>query len=519
VFTPDEVAGVCKVRSRKMFATATEGESGFVSYSFPISINPVTLYVGRPQTGSPLFGSADCSWRLTYEPLEIDEEFAITHIDGHVNCLKLPDFSFAIDYPFGDETCPGTITFEQFSYQKIPYKARWPVGQEETITLDTQCGSCTEACYILAVKRGNASNYDYIDAVEECEEFVWNDEEQGWKTESEFIEHIEVEGVCYIKLTTWATETLQGDLIAIDECAVGMVLTFKDELGNWVQISCNLCHCWEHICGECRCICETVCLLGIDDGAVLGPYEAQWNSRLFRWETGITGVPLIGVGKNLPSDDCQVTVEGFESVDLDNNCGDAVSFTVINSEEDQEENGLRLWIGFCKACEGSCDGGTCLSDCEDVPQILYATVSPLPWTPMLGCEGYPASDCFEEFVIPLVQMFIPTLLNPAGEWRWIGAMNFQCRGCDTGGNPGDAEYRTTLAMIDIGCDGLGSLSVTGINRGGTSRTVVVDLEFDLPCNGYGSWTDLEVGEEVSGSDMLCCNNGAGWKVTLTDVAP
>ena len=524
VFTPNVIEGVCAVRSYRMRPYTQEGNSGRVFYSFPISTNSVVLSVGAPSVDSDLFGIAECTWRMQY--LDIDEEYEITHIEGEVNCLQLPTFSLDVNFPFGANFCLGTVTFAQFTYQKIPYRRRWTVGQEEIVTLDTQCGDCLTGCYVLAIKRGGPSVYGEEEG--ECKEFGWDYEQQAWINQSEKIEHVEVEGICYLRLTTWKTATLEGDLILIEECDLGMVLTLQDELGNWVQVSCNTCSCWEHICGQCRCVCETLCMYGIFGTTLLGPFELNWNSELLRWEPDdLADAPIVGIGRK-ENGDCYAGIANFDPLsteddaqtsDLLNLCGDSPSFTFMNSFDDQKINGLKLWAAYCKQCEGSCQMGTCLSQCENVPKILYAKVSPMAWTPMLGCEGSPASDCFEEFYIPLIQIFVPSIFDVAGEWRWVGAASFSCRGCDTGGNPDYKTYRNSVATMDLGCDGLGSLTITGETGAGGTDSVTIDIDFVLPCDGaYGSWTLLGPWEATNGSAMLCCNE-AGFSVTVSEDEP
>lgn len=515
VFTPDTPAGACKVRSWKMIPSKPETIEPRVLYSATVGGSTLTLSAGTPVLGSPLHGTAECTWRMQYG--ETDEEVEITHLDGQVNCLRLPEFSIEVDIPVNEVSCPGTITFAQFVYEKVPYVNRWH-GASIEAPLDTACGLCTDACTVLAIKRGDESDYGYSSGVE-CEEFIWDATEQAWIKDSERIEFFEVEGVCYLKLVAWATATLQGDLIALEHCTLGLVRTLRDELGNWVQISCNPCSCWEHICGTCRCLCEKMCVIGIDDGVLTGPWELDWDSELLQWwDSGDETAPVIAIGKS-EAGNCQITHGDYDPIAIDNTCGNNISFVFTNDAEDQETNGIQVLAGWCKQCVGSCDNGTCLSDCDEVPKELYATVYPLDWTPMLGCEGFPATDCFEQFVIPMVQLFVPSVLNPAGEWRWIGATTFQCRGCDTGGNPDHATYRTTVATIDIGCDGLGSLSVTGVNSSGASRTETVDINFTLPCGTYADWSFLGPWEETNAGDMLCCDNGAGFGISISDTAP
>lgn len=515
VHTPTTITADCKVRSYKLLPLKPETAETRVNYSANIGGTTLTLSAGEPVLGSPLHGTAACTWRMEYGAT--DEEVEITHLDGEVNCLRLPEFSVAANVPNGDVDCNGTITFAQFTYDKVPYLNRWH-GAAIEAALTTPCGDCTDACTVLAIKRGDESDYGYSETVD-CEEFIWDVTEQAWIKDSERIEFHVVEGVCYLRLTTWATATLQGDLIAVDNCTLGLVRTLRDELGNWVQISCNPCYCWEHICGTCRCLCGTLCVIGIDDGTLTGPWELPWDSELLQWwDESDETAPVITLTRS-DSGGCQVEYSDYDPIAIDDTCGNNVSFVFTNSQEDQETNGIQVLAGWCKQCVGSCDSGTCLSDCSEVPKELYATVYPLDWTPMLGCEGSPATLCFEEFVIPMVQLFVPSVSNPAGEWRWIGATTFQCRGCDTGGQPANATYRTTVATIDIGCDGLGTLSITGVNSSGASRTETVAIDFVLPCGTYADWSSLGPWEEVNAGDLLCCDNGAGFGVTISDVAP
>lgn len=516
VFTPTSPTTTCKVRSWKLLPQRASDSTSRTTYTISVGGSDLTLSVGAVTIDSALWDYAACSWRMQYAPLSVDEEHEIVFTEDDINCLQAPAFSLPITlevivdgYP---EDCPGTITFSAHTLDKIPYRNKW-FGSSIEAALAATCGSCENVCTVLSVKRGDAASYNYIP--DSCDEFTWDPTEGAWIFGDERIDIVEVDYQCYLQLTSFDTATLEGDLIAIapGACSLGMVLTVKDLIGNWAKISCSPCSCWKHVCGTCRCICDTLCVIGMEGDYIQGPYELPWDGDLFQW--GGDGHDLTISLSEAEDKSCQVLLDGFdEPVAIDNTCGANLSFLFNRSVEDTLAYGIKFYAGFCKACEGSCNAGTCLSECEEVPRLLFAKVSALDWTPMLGCEGFPASQCFEDFSIPIFQFFVPTTLNPAGEYRWQGSQTFQCRGCDTGGNPSFAEYRTNIATVDIGCDGLGSLTITGPDSGGTPRTVTVDIVFDLPCNG-GSW-ELGPWSAVNATgSMLCCNE-AGFSVSLSE---
>lgn len=523
VFRPgaaDDAASVkCRVRSFKMLATTgdTAPANQRTTYSATIGGNQIELSVGEPEYGSPLHGYAYCTWRLYSYELGVDEEWEVTHDQHSINCLKLPDFLIEnVDVPYTiDEveySCVGNIEFVAWEMDKVPYQARhWDLDYE-TQSLTTACGVCNEVCSVLAVYRGTEADYGYSDD-DSCIEFSWDSANQKWvnNTTNESILLTEVDGECFLELSNWAEVTFEGDLVAINsgECTTDMIKTIRDELGNWVKIACKPCSCFEHICGTCRCVPETLCVIGVEDGYLVGPYELTWDPEYLHW----TGDLTISIGSNYEGN-CELSLGSFESVEIDNTCGHNISFLFTYSAAQQAAGYTDFYAGWSKACEGSCTSGTCLSLCDDVPEVLYAHIYPKSWTPALGCEGFPASDCFEPFIVPVVQMYVPTVSNPAGEWRWIGRGSFDCRGCDTGGNPSFKEYQTTVVNIDIGCDGLGSATFTGPSETGPgTATETVDIDFSLPC-GSSYWS-LGPFDAANDGNLICCNE-AGFRVYISD---
>jgi hypothetical protein len=91
---------------------------------------------------------------------------------------------------------------------------------------------------------------------------------------------------------------------------------------------------------------------------------------------------------------------------------------------------------------------------------------------MLGC---PEEElCFATITISLAQIFISTLANPAGEYRWIGSGMISCRICTNG------TYRNHIIQIDIACDGTGFFTLIGPNAEDVSPPQ--PLFVPIPCN-------------------------------------
>lgn len=510
VFTPDvdeygdPTLQGCRTQSRKMLATPNTNGTR-TEYTTSINGNDIILSVGQPEYGSPLNEYAYCTWRFQSYSLGIDEEVEVTHNKGEVNCLQLPEFY--ANYLEG--ACGGEITFEAWEMKKVPYQKRH-FGETGSTDLYPGCGYCDQICTLLAVYRGTDEDYGYSDD-DSCIEFEWDEYERKWSNydTGEEILLVEEYDECYLELRNWAEETFEEDRIILNagECTTSLVKTIRDELGNWVKIACKPCSCWKHICGTCRCVPDTICVTGEIGGYPAGG-ELIWDSEYLHWSDGYITISMY----ENDNGQCEVAGGGLEPAVVE--CGQDFFFTILPTDEQVAAGYTDFLSGWAKQCAGTCGGGGSCFACDDVPETLYCLVYPREWTPALGCEGSPTSNCFEPISVSLSQRFVPTALNPAGEWRWIGTQTFECRGCDTGGNPGFKEYRSTRVDIDMGCDGVGSATFTGESALGGTATEVIDFLFSVPC-GDGEYWDLGPYTVDSGGLLICCNE-AGFVIQISD---
>jgi hypothetical protein len=488
VFTPDEITEQCRVKAWRAKPSVVLSRA---VYAFNIPSNSaLNLSVGADADGYP----GTCTWRVEFQSGYIDESVAINH-SGAVHCQAPPEFVIEnVNVPYypvdsAPVDCFGTITFTASPEAKVPFEYIWK--DQPQYVEGVTCGSCYQLCAVLCVKAGNEYESEY-----ERENFIWNEDDQQWNGRARsghYITIVEESGKCYLRLDSVSQPTLQGDLIEITECAEGMDLTAVDYDGNYVRISCNPCSCWRHLCGSLRCVCPELCVVGVQDGELIEPFSIEWDYENRRW-----GDDTFSVTPGRDSyGNCIATVTGYaDPVAIDNNGGDEIAFTVSEPLDDQLESGVVNFLSInCKNCAPSCGIGTCLSVCDDVPAVLYAEVSPAPWTDMLGCQ--PPEGCFSAITIPLVQVFVPTALNPAGEYRWQGCGVIACKNCSS------ATVTNHLVCIDIGCDGLGTFSVQG-----PEITVPCFVQFGItiPCN-TGDVIDEELDRIDCDGLTLCCDEG------------
>lgn len=497
LFTPDTPSGNCATKAWTMEPSTSGTRS---TYSFSPNGDTIELSVGADEDGYP----GSCTWRLYSAALSIDESQAINH-SGAIHCQAPPAFtieSFNLikyDSVGTPSDCFGTITFTEKTLAKVPFIYRWQ-GQEEFAAVS--CGSCSQICQVLCVRRGNeydSTTYTRVD-------FLWDEYTQQWNANDDsghYLTLFEEYGQCYLKLDSITPATLQGDLVLIDPtaCSTGMDIMVTDEVGDYIKISCNPCSCWRYVCGSCRCVCRDLCVVGMEDGVLVSPFTISWDKDALRW-----GDDTFSVTPSRDADgNCQATVTGYaDPVAMPNACGSNLAFRVSESVADQLSTGLVNYLYFsCQNCAVECGNGTCLDACDEVPKILYAEVSADNWTAMLGCD--PMVLCFETITIALAQVFVSTLSNPAGEYRWIGCGIISCKDCTP------ATRKNYLVCIDIGCDGVGTFSVDG-------EDVVVrcseSISFTLPCEGSAVW-DFSFGPFACDGLNGCCDEG-GFLVTITE---
>jgi len=466
-------------------------------YSFSPNGDLITLSVGGETAEEGYMG--ECTWKLFSEALSLNESRLIDH-SGAVHCQAPPEFVIeGFNYVRYDSEgypsdCYGTITFSEKTFAMVPFHYRWQ-GQEEFAAVT--CGSCSQICQVLCVRRGNEYESDYTRT-----DFVWDPESVRWNARDDsghyFTLHQEY-GNCYLKLDSISPLTLQGDLILIDEaaCSLGMNLTVVDEDGDYIKISCNPCSCWRYLCGAFRCACRQLCGVGVLAGELVEPFSLDWDTDNLRWgDDSFSVTPTRG-----DDGQCLVSVTGFdEPVAVEQTNDGSFGFGISQSTADMLEEGSATYYYFrCKNCDEDCNGGTCLSDCEDVPSVIYADVSPANWTEMLGCS---LELCFTPITIPLSQVFIGTIANPAGEWRWIGIGVISCRTCLS------ATHTNHIVSIDIGCDGNGTFTLIG--PGGTGGTPI-SFSIAVPCNS--GVFDATI--NIDTSTPLCCDE-AGFILEISE---
>jgi len=533
IFEPDTPTDYCVSRGWLIGFTQESGQRAKWTIGLQ-GPGAVTVSVGKPDPVNSDFPYADCTWNLEIGGEAVtDAEYEVDHF-GEFNCLTPPawiveNINVPVTVPNEPELvdCFGTLTVTEYKKQPLPFVRRfWYTDQTfpDFLVDNNACAACYAdgACVILCVRRNDPGN----PGQQLQNDFSW-DGNGHWingNDGSEVLEFTEVEGVCKLRIVSLNPSIWDGDLIDIDPdaCGIGMNLSASDDVGNWVNISCNKCSCWEYICGDvgddtgCRCICKELCVISATDGVISD--VAVWNQATFDYpdpELSTHGwidpdgdydlSERLVIQRNGDDGTCELTHTNYsEPSKISNNCGDEISFHFSDTLKEMLESGVSNWTtGWCKTC-GPCDVGTCLSECQDVPNRLTAEISPATWTPALGCDD--GVLCFTAFTIILVLVFDVTI-GQAGEWRWRGQAVFACHGCDTGGHPEIETPRNYLAELDIGCDG----SVLWSVRNETD-SCSEEFAFELPCGPGASW-DLEFIADRIG--CLCCDE-AGFIINVTE---
>lgn len=479
IFTPDAGQGTvynCKAKSWKLFAEDLLAHGDVPNrrmYQTGIpDVGKVVISVGTLETDESV-----CTWRLEVPDRGIYEETVIDH-RGAVHCLApptfhIPDVNITSTDPFGVvHDCHGSISSAAYVQRKVPFRRRTD-DYGKTELSEVACGACVEVCNVLCVKRNDATEESGFSRVE----FGYSDGK--WTSDDDdYFTLVEVDGSCYLHLDGMDIGDLSGSLMEInpEQCSLGMNLSAKSG-PDWIKISCNQCQCWDYICGTCRCACHTLCVLRATNGA-LTKEVLQWDPTQLWWGDDESHIDL------LPDDDgdCVAAALDFKQpARVNNDCGEGIIFAMADDPSDQILGGYQksLWA-WCVGCTGDCEDGTCLEACDNVAQVIYATVTG-KYNRVEG-EGEVEIVCMGPAEIAMGLVFVGN--EAAGEWRWVGAGPITCT------ETGD----TKLMSINISCDGLGTWSVAGV--GGTECTGT--FEVDIPC---GNLWDQEVESEQA---CPCC---------------
>jgi len=500
-FVPDYPTDTC---SAKSWRVAPEDALSKSTYGIStLNFGEVTVSVGLSETPG---NGTQCVWRFKAPAFYVDEETAIVH-SGAVHCQAPPEFIITgvndVRYDVNGyaSDCMGTLTISEYVEDKVPFVYKW-TGTSETESVT--CAACTDICTIICVRRGNINNAVYTRV-----EFQWDSISGRWLAtdgSGHYITLVEENSVCYLRLDSIGTSVFTGDLVTVnpDECSLGMSLTASDEYtGDYIKISCNPCSCWQYLCGTCRCVCPDICVIGMEGGVLVEPFSLAWDFEKIRW-----GDDYFNVTPSRDEDgNCQATITGYaDPIPMRNDCGSELSLLFAEDLETTLYNGFYNFLYVqCKGCATPCTAaGTCLDLCGDVPQILFAEVSASAWSLMLGCNDL--VPCFATITIPLVQTFVPTVLNPAGEYRWQGCGIVACHDC----NPLTAN-KNFLVCIDMGCD-----SEIVFNVRNATSTNTETFSYTLPCGESAVW-DVQFETSSAFGDPLdgCCDE-ANFIVVITE---
>lgn len=483
IFTPYYPSEHCTGRTWRL-EPVTNGPRSVYSFT-TVEMGIVSLSVGT--TGLA------CTWELAAPTIYLAESVTIDH-SGAVHCQAPPDFVLEnVNMPFYPvdgypEDCYGSITFIDSTEAKVPFHYLWR-GISELSSV--ACGYCSQVCTVLCVKRGNLYESEYTRTNFILDEYSgqWNASDHS----GEYITLHEEYGQCYYRLNNITPLTLEGDLVEITTCNIGQDMTVVDEVGDYIRISCNPCSCWDFLCGTLRCVCRELCVMGMVDSVLL-QLSLAWDFENQRWGDDTFSV----TPERDTYGNCMVRVTGYaDAVAIVNNGGDEISFNVSEPLEDQLESGLINYItGFCKNCAADCNSGTCLDICDESPAIIYAEISPSPWKVFLGCSPDPGG-CFTTITFPLGKRFVPTILNPAGEWRWYGCGIISCKNCLS------PTLTNNMVCIDLGCDGLGTVTLMDANGNGGQWPISITI----PCHSSEPLDETITVIDFVGAGGTCCDEG------------
>jgi hypothetical protein len=496
-FTPDTETPLCRERAFIMWGDYDVLEHIDVIYSATIpGAGLITVSVGKTEDGA-----GPCAWVV--EALDLgyySEEILLNH--RSIKCSRLPALT-PIEISYGtycEEVCSGTITFELYEPEKLPFRHD-DFGPE---TAAFACGDCTEVCTSICVRRRLADGSGSGAGEIERHTFGWDEADQVWRggknlgsgsgsggCSQEEIRLVEVDGVCYLEIVAFEIETFEGDLISLNACGSGMNVEAEDEDGNWIGIFCGRCTCWDYLCGQCRCACPELCIIGGDGNTPLSPRSLAWDATAEGWVDG-SGAVEIAIQPDPdscePPAPCQFAFDGFdEAVTINEICGNNLSVSIVFEDAENDYAGFKWRAAWC-SLGNPCDVGSCLSLCDNVIPIIYCDVTSEIIDPIDNCVSV---KCIADFTIPLYLMRNPPLA--ASEYQWIGYYVYDCELCTA---PGGTV--TKLIQVVVGCDG----TVT-VNGDVVGSIRIPCLECDDPLDELlSASTFLDCCEESSSLPMF-----------------
>lgn len=462
--------------------------------------------VGRVTVSAVQIPGLGCAWRLSSEDDPYLETIVQMDHFGENGCREPPVFRIEnASYPVVCDTCTGTYEITPFTGStKIPFGNRFDYTTPRTA--EVECGACNEVPYILCMRRRNPGTPTDLRDTWVRQEFTWDEnaiEPKRWISGSDIINLIEYEGACYLQPFISGLSWLEDEDIPLDpeHCAVGFRLRV-DRYGTdeWVEFLGTSCSMFSHLCGRCRCICNDVCMVGMQDGAMVESTPLVWNGGGWSGDGGAISLEADESGN------CQVRFGDWEPVGISNLCGDRLVFLL--NDPYNPRNWRYVYCVDCAPCGRG--GGDCRSVCPDFPNILYADFEFVFWEVALcgPAEGPAPTEppCVSPFTIPM--QLVRAAPEASFDWFWIGQLNVDsCRSCD--GAVSD-EFDSDVTII-LTCNG-------ELTIGGNSWSVT------LPCGCEGGEWNIEVltdplsggigGGFFGGMGGPCCQN-AQVRVTIT----
>lgn len=342
-----------------------------------------------------------CLWNVLIDSYSVDEDFVLDGVD--VTC-HAPILEVSIG-----GVCPGTIRIEPYLRQKVPFQSV-ELGIEEVAFT---CGACDAICDTLCV--------DFTSGDQHWRrEFVWNGTHSRWERGNDYLTPSTVGGACQISV--YLEDAIDAfSPVTISACGIGDGVTAGLRFdttgsgGQVLKVSCNLCSCWDWICGRCRCACDAICLM-LQSGFGMPSFaELAWDPVGKRWGDDTYAITLT---RDAETGGCLLNVPGWDPEPIES-CGTEINFSL------EDDDGNRA-IGRCKNCHCFTKPAECCgTNVYELPLVLVAEV-----------EGVSECGCFTATVYliydPTGSLWIGTGLGGCGDTRIT--ISVQCNGeC-----PGDA---------------------------------------------------------------------------------
>lgn len=482
----------------------------------------------------------NCYFRVIIPGREIDDLYLIE--GGKRECSLYPEFRMTCRDPyfvyedFELNGCMGRLVIQRKMLAKVPFHADVHSNIPESTITDggsNTCGTCTEWCRALCLEFSTGGL---------PQKTTFRIQTGGYNTSwsallpdesTATITAIEGEdGICYFHIDHSVLGFFDPVPIPYQMCNLGMIIEqdgvpSTDSANKWISLSCNKCSCWDYICEQCRCVCQTMCIVSVDgpEQTDITYYELEWDQNLLRWgdET-----KWVGIHANQETGKCEYVISGWndegsdaELIDsevsdiLVGECGKDMSYYVsIDPEEAFATLNFKFEYGVCKTCLPDCfraPCADCCTECESkvLPEILYIDLFG-GFTAGGEDPGEAAANCLTVTDIPLVH----TAPLFAELQRWQGSVIVDC-GCPLDPLTPDPSPNSTKIDVVLMCVGGNEFQLgvsmkgrTSSTSGGSSASTSNPFETtSFTCTPF-TWTGIFISPPTpgfdGGEDNCCC---------------